>query len=104
MRTWRRWPEAYAIRYPIRHGWVYKRISIKSMKKIGSTTEDESMQINGRWMVAALLLSFAFLSGCGKSSDKAGSAQTGDTNSSSTKIETRHVEPGSDGLIPSGTG
>jgi hypothetical protein len=62
------------------------------------------MQINGRWTVAALFLSVTLVSGCGKSSDNAGSGQTSDTNRSATKAETTHVQSSDDGTIPSGTG
>jgi hypothetical protein len=63
-----------------------------------------AMQMNGRWTVAALLLSMAVVPGCGKSADKADPGRAADTNGSSTKIETTRVQADDDGTIPSGTG
>jgi hypothetical protein len=62
------------------------------------------MQINGRWTATVLFLSVILLSGCGKSSDKAGSDKTTDTTRSSATAETTSVQPSDDGSVPSGTG
>ena len=62
------------------------------------------MSIKGREIVAAILLSAIFISGCNKSSNEANSNQPANTNTTATKTTQTPAEPDADGVISSGTG
>ena len=64
------------------------------------------MSIKGKEVLASILLSAAFISGCNPSGEVNTNSPTqpGNTNSDTTKTATPPAKPNADGTIPSGTG